>query len=128
LLDGWGSGKSGTPWPRTHRAKASSCEANADDAPPVPVDGGLPVDDGLRLHAAASRARAAVAMMAAAVRAGGGPARRGRRMTRVLSFIVPSSGAGPWWRLVTDALRDRLLSGSWAAPFEVARGAVAFLV
>jgi hypothetical protein len=49
-------------------------------------------------------------------------------MTRVLSFIVPSSWAGPWWRLVADSLRDRLLSGSWAAPFEVARGAVASLV
>jgi hypothetical protein len=87
LLDGWGSGKSGTPWPRTQREKASSCEANAEDAPLVPVDGGLPVDDGLPLHADASRARAAVAMMAAAVRGRCGPARRGRCMTRVLSFI-----------------------------------------
>jgi hypothetical protein len=52
------------------------------------------VDDGLPLHAADSRARAAVAMMAAAVRAAGGHARRGRRMTRVLLFIVVSSGAG----------------------------------
>jgi hypothetical protein len=31
-------------------------------------------------------------MMAAAVRAAGGRASRGRRMTRVLSFIMPSSG------------------------------------
>jgi hypothetical protein len=51
-----------------------------------------PVDDGLPPHAAASRARAAVAMMAAAVRAAGGRARRGRRVTRVLWFIMLSSG------------------------------------
>jgi hypothetical protein len=50
------------------------------------------VDDGLPLHAAASSARAAVAMMAAAVRAVGGRARHGRRMTRLLWFIMPSLG------------------------------------
>jgi hypothetical protein len=44
------------------------------------------------LQAAASRARPAVAMMAAAVRTVRGRARRGRRMTRVLSFITPPSG------------------------------------
>jgi hypothetical protein len=60
----------------------------AFDEPPGPVDDGLP------LHAAASMARVAAAMMAAAVRAAGGRGRRGRRMTRVLSFIMPSSGAG----------------------------------
>jgi hypothetical protein len=52
------------------------------------------VDDGLPPQAAASRARAAVAMMAAAVRAAGGHARHGRRLALVLSFIVVSSGAG----------------------------------
>jgi hypothetical protein len=54
-------------------------------------DGPL-ADDGLLppAHAAASRARAAVAMMAAAVRANGGHAPRGRRMARVLSLIKPS--------------------------------------
>jgi hypothetical protein len=35
-----------------------------------------------------------VAMTAAAVRAASGHARRGRRMTRVLWFTMPSSGAG----------------------------------
>src|SRR5689334_15740924 len=59
----------------------------AAGAPPEPVDDGLPP------HAAASRARIAVAMRTATVRAG----RRGRRMTRVMSFIVPSSwvASGP---------------------------------
>jgi hypothetical protein len=42
----------------------------------------------------------AAAMTAATVRAGRGHARRGRRMTRVPSFIMPSSGAGWWLRLV----------------------------
>jgi len=51
-----------------------------------------PVDDGLPLHAAASRARLAVAMMAVAVRAVGGHARHGRRMRRMLWFIMVSSG------------------------------------
>jgi hypothetical protein len=51
-----------------------------------------PVDDGLPPHAAASRTRAAVATIAAAVRAAGGCARRGRRVTRVLRFILLSSG------------------------------------
>jgi hypothetical protein len=60
----------------------------AFDDPPEPVD----VDDGLLPHAAVSRARAAVAMTAAAVRAAGGHAHRRRRMTRVLWFIMPSSG------------------------------------
>jgi hypothetical protein len=60
------------------------------------------VDDGLPLHAAASRARAAVAMVAAAARAAIGRVRRGRHMTRVLSFIMPSSGAGAWLRVVID--------------------------
>src|ERR1700722_19844011 len=74
-----GSGKFGTPWARTHRAKASACETNADDAPPVPVDDGLPRDDGLPPEPAdelpphaASRARPMVVMMmAAAVRVAG---------------------------------------------------------
>jgi hypothetical protein len=67
-------------------------EPPACDAPPEPVDDELPL-----LHAAASRARTAVAMRAAAVRAGRGDARRGRRLTRVLSFILVSSAA--WWWL-----------------------------
>jgi hypothetical protein len=49
------------------------------------------VADGLPLHAD-SRARAAVAMMAAPVRAIGGRTRRGRLATRVLWFTVVSSG------------------------------------
>jgi hypothetical protein len=72
-------------------------DPRAFDEPPEPVDDGLP------LHAAASRARAAVAMMAAAARAGRGHA---RRMTRVLSFIMPSFGAGWWLRSAAAAHRD----------------------
>jgi hypothetical protein len=53
--------------------------------PPEPVAGGL-----LLLHAAASSTRTAVAMVAAAD--AGGRDRRGRSMTCVLSFIVPSWG------------------------------------
>jgi hypothetical protein len=49
------------------------------------------VADGLLPNAATGRASAAVAMMAAVVRALGVHARRGRRMTRMLWFIVPSS-------------------------------------
>jgi len=66
------------------------------------------VDDGLPLHAAASTTSTAVAMPAATVRAVGGDARRGRRMTRVLSFIMPSPGVGSWLRLVVDANRDQV--------------------
>jgi hypothetical protein len=51
-----------------------------------------PVHDGLPPHAAANSARAAVAMMAAAVRAGRGHVRRGRRTTRVLSFTRTTPG------------------------------------
>jgi hypothetical protein len=58
------------------------CEARF--ATPVPLEP-LPV------HAAASRARTAIAMKAAAVRAMDGRARGTRRTTRVLSFIMPSS-------------------------------------
>jgi hypothetical protein len=75
--------------------------------PPEFVEPRGPADDGLPLlHAAASRVRAAVAMMAAAVRAGRGHARRGRRMRRALSFIMPSSEAGSWLRLVAGVHRD----------------------
>jgi hypothetical protein len=52
------------------------------------------VDDGLPLHAAASRTTATAAMMAAAVRAVSGHALGGRRMTRVLSFIMLSLRVG----------------------------------
>jgi hypothetical protein len=48
------------------------------------------VDDGLLPHAAASRARLPVTMMAAAVRILGGHGRDGRRMTRLLLFIMLS--------------------------------------
>jgi hypothetical protein len=47
----------------------------------------VPADDGL-LHAAVSRAMAAVARMAAAIRIAGGRARRGGRSTGVPSGIV----------------------------------------
>src|SRR5690348_9056552 len=67
----------------------------AAGAPPEPVDDGLPP------HAAASPARMAVAMTPATVRTG----RRGRRMTRAMSFIVPPHGSH----------RDRPGSASWAA-------------
>jgi len=72
------------------------------------------VDDGLPpLHAAAGTTSTAVAMTAATVRAVRGHVRRGRRMTRVLSFIMPSPGVGSWLRPVVDANRDQLLSASW---------------
>jgi hypothetical protein len=56
----------------------------ADDEPTLATPGACEP-----LHAAASRVRAAVAMMAAAVGAVRSDARRGRRTTRVLSFIMP---------------------------------------
>src|SRR4030088_2857140 len=95
-----GSGKFGTPWARTHRAKASSCETNDDDAPPVPVDDGLPLDDGLPPHAAVSSTRPAVTART--------PARRGRaphqrRRPPVLWFMVPSS-----WLAETRAVARRV--------------------
>ena len=83
---GWGSGKFRTPYERMHWEKASSGEfadPAAFDEPPEPADDALP------LHAAASRARAAAAMMAAAVGAADGRA-RDRRMTRVV-FRMPTS-------------------------------------
>ena len=82
-----GSGKFGTPWARTHRAKASTCETNADGALGAPVADGLPPEpvDELPPHAA-SRARPTVAMMmATAVRAAG--RMDGRRMHARLSEI-----------------------------------------
>lgn len=82
-----GSGKSATPWARTQRAKASALEF-AD--PPAFGEPPELVDDGLPLHAAASRVSAPVVMIAAAVRAGGGHARRGLRMMRMLWFTVVS--------------------------------------
>ena len=86
------SGKAGTPCARMQWEKATVLEfaaweltgPTAFDEPPEPVDDGLPP------HAAVSRTRTAVAMMPAAVRAAGGRARRGRRMTRLLWFIMPS--------------------------------------
>jgi hypothetical protein len=63
LLDG--SGKFGTPFERMHWAKASS--EGPDDAPAFgePLD---PVDEGLLLHAAASRTSAVAAVLATAIR------------------------------------------------------------
>jgi hypothetical protein len=77
-----------------HWEKASSwpladCPAFADP-PALGEPPGLaaePVDDGLPLQAA-GRTTAAPTMMAAAVRAAGGHARRGRRMTRMPWFIM----------------------------------------
>jgi hypothetical protein len=102
--DAWGSGKFGTPFERMHWEKASNAELvdpPAVDEPPEPFsdlpafnEPPEPVDDGLPLHAAASRTKAAVAITADAVRAVGGRARRGRRMTRVPWFIMPCSGLG----------------------------------
>ena len=48
----------------------------------------------------------AAAMMAAAVRAVGGDARRGRRMTWVLTFILLPSEVGSWLRLVVDVASE----------------------
>src|ERR1700730_5218601 len=79
-----GSGKFGTPLERMQWEKAICREfvdPPAFDEPP-----------GLPLHAAASSARPTMAIMAAAVRAVGGHDRRGRRMTQMLLFIMPSSG------------------------------------
>jgi hypothetical protein len=83
-----GSGKAGTPCERTQWEKATALELGAWEltGPPAFGEPPEPVDDGLPPHAAASRARAAVAAMAAAIRAAGGRARRGRRMTRVLGL------------------------------------------
>jgi hypothetical protein len=63
--------------------------ADAEFAEP-PVLGELPApgDEGLALHAAASRPTAAVAMMAAAVRPIGGHVRRGQQTMPMLSFIM----------------------------------------
>jgi len=74
------------------RAKASACwvfvdwesaDARTVDEPPATVDDGLPL-----LNAAVGRARLAVAMMAATIRAVDGHGRRGRWMTPVLWFII----------------------------------------
>jgi hypothetical protein len=62
----WGSGKFGTPWERTQRAKASSWEF-AD--PPACVELPEAVVDGLPLLHAAAKARTAMEVTAAAVRA-----------------------------------------------------------
>ena len=86
-----GSGKFGTPCERMQRAKAS-CWEFVD--PPAFDELPGPVDDGLPPHAAVSRARPAVAMMAAALRAVRGHARRGRRVTRLLWLIMVSSRGG----------------------------------
>jgi len=103
-----GSGKFGTPRARTQREKASAFWEIVDGEPAGPPafdEPPEPVEDGLPLHAA-SRARMAVAMMAAVVRAVGGLVRRGRCMTRVLSFIMLSLGVRSWLHLAVDAHRN----------------------
>jgi len=90
-----------------HWEKASSLadvELLAD--PPVCGEPPEPAGDPLLPHAAASSARAAVAMTAAAVRAVGGRARRGQRGTWMLWFIMPSFGAGPWLHPAAGAHPD----------------------
>jgi hypothetical protein len=72
------------------KATASELAAWELTGPPAFDEPPEPEDDGLPPHAAASRARTVAAVMAAAVRAIGGRARHGRRMTRVLSFIMVS--------------------------------------
>ena len=75
-----------------HRENASSWEfgdPRAVDEVPATVDGGLPLP-----HADTSRAKPAVAMIAAVIRAAGGHARLGRCMTRV-PFITPASVGSP---------------------------------
>jgi len=67
------------------REKASGPLTGAD--PAEVVEEGPPPP-----HAAARTVRPAAAMMAAAVRAPRGHARRGRHVIRVVSFIMPSSG------------------------------------
>jgi hypothetical protein len=76
-------------------------------------------------QAAASRARPAVAMMAAAVRAVADPARRGGQTMRVRSFLAPSSAVGWWLRLVVDAQSGLAAFCFIAAPFEMVRGSAA---
>src|ERR1700730_16569934 len=88
-----GAGEFRPPPERTQREKASAFWEFVDGEfadPPAFGEPPEPVDE-LPLHAD-SRARPAVAMMAAALRAAGGRARRGRRMTRVRWFIMLSSG------------------------------------
>ena len=67
------------------------------------------VDDALPPHPAASSPSAAVAMMAAALRAEGGEVRLGVRLTRVRSFMMCSSWTGSWEML-------RCLSGVAPGP------------
>jgi hypothetical protein len=85
-----GSGQFGTPCKRTQWAKATmECVDPAACGEPPEL-----VDDGLPLHAAAGRARAAVVMRAAAVRAARGDGRCGRGMTRAsgLDGALPDRG------------------------------------
>jgi hypothetical protein len=84
-----GSGKFDTPCERTQWEKASGCEVDdrerldppTFDAPDEPP------------HALATRATQIAAMIVPAVRTLGSHGRRGRCMTEMLSFIVPSSVA-----------------------------------
>src|SRR6266540_5939149 len=115
------SGNFGTPCERMQREWASAFWEFVDpptlDEPPEPADEGLPP-----LHATASRAKTAVAMTAATVRAVGGHARCDWPMTRVLSFIMlsPSGlGRGCAWSPVRIGTRcfplHGLLRPGWPA-------------
>jgi hypothetical protein len=113
-----GSGQCCTPCERMQRAKLSAWELG--DACAFEKPAGL-VDDGLPPHAVASRARLAVAMMVAASRATGGHVRRGRRVTRALMLIMPSSG------LADRAGRQRERRRSaWSAWYQVSLPAASY--
>src|SRR5215472_17318231 len=66
----------------------------ADNAPPVPVDDGLLLDDGLPPHAAVSRAAAAMTVMTAATRIRRGQGCRGPGPRPGLLFISYLHAAG----------------------------------
>ena len=92
----------GMPCARMHRAKASSCVMYADNAPPPPVDEGLPAGDGPPLdgpplddvlppHAAVSSTRPTVMART--------PSRRGRVRDCdcdcvLMAASVPADGCG----------------------------------
>src|SRR5579864_8988656 len=85
-----GPGKFGTPCERMHRAKLTSDGVFAG----VPAFGEPPdpADDGLLLHAAASRAAAAMPVMTAAARARRGQG--GRRPGQLLISCLFAAGQG----------------------------------
>jgi hypothetical protein len=107
-----GSGKLDTPWERMQREKASAPFACADAAEVVEEEEEEEEEDPAPPHPQTSRTRPPTAMMAAAARAVSDGACRCRRMTGVLSFIMPSSWVGSWLRLLVDVDRHwRFLIG-----------------